>query len=170
MYRETTWTQAATAALLAVAAAGLAVLVFVPGDLAAVGLIALLLGVLGALTCYSIGRYSGVKVSTTHLVVGRERVELSRLDRAFGVQDGTAIAPDVLAKLSHIAFSGQVTPARWRAELDAEGVELLGGSYGVPAGYTVLVVREAGDQGRLLAFASLHPERTATALTAALAP
>lgn len=170
MYRETTWTRAATAALLAVAAVGLAVLVFVPGDLAGLGLIALLLGVVGALTCYSIGRYSGVKVSATHLVVGRERVELSRLDRAFGVQDGGAIAPDALAKLSHIAFSGQITPARWRAELDAHGVELLGGSYGVPAGYTVLVVREAGDHGRLLAFASLHPERTAAALTAALTP
>jgi hypothetical protein len=168
MYRETTWTRYAAGGLAVAASIGLAVVFLVPGDLAALGLIAFILGGLAAVACWSIGRYSGVAVSKTHLRAGRESVELSRLDRAFGVQGDDALAPEALAKISHIAFSGHVTAQGWRDGLEASGARLLGGAWGVPVGYKVLVVRSADPPHLLLAFASLHPERTRAALAAAL--
>ncbi len=167
-YRETTWTRYATGGLAVAACIGLAVMFLVPGDLAALGLIAFVLCGVAAPTCWSIGRYSGVAVSKTHLRVGRESVELSLVDRSFGVQGDDALAPETLAKITHIAFSGHVTPQGWRDGLEALGVRLLGGAWGVPVGYEVLVVRAVDPPHLLLAFASLHPERTRTVLAAAL--
>jgi hypothetical protein len=66
------------------------------------------------------------------LRAGRESVELSRLDRAFGVQGDDALAPEALAKISHIAFSGHVTAQGWRDGLEASGDAFR--AWGVPVG------------------------------------
>jgi hypothetical protein len=169
VYRESTWPVAAAAVSLVVAGAGVVGLVVLRSGLSALALIAAILGLVGAGMFWGLARYSGVSISSTHLFVGRDRIELTRLDRAFGVRDSSALPPDVLARVSDMVGSMHVSPQRWREEIRADGAALLGGAYGIPIGYDVLVVREADGEGLLLAFASMRPERTAAALSAALA-
>jgi hypothetical protein len=158
---------------IAGACAGIVATVTLPGDVAALGLFMAIMCGVAAPTFYSIERYSGVGISKGRLIVGRETVALTDIDPDFGVQTSAVLPPQVVALLTDGVVAPlniiRMSPKQWRAECARHGVKLLGGSWGVPVGYKMLVVHiRDGSSTLLAAFSSVHPERTSAALTKAV--
>lgn len=115
--------------------------------------LAVLVGVVGGILLLSLHLYSGIRVTADELAVGRDRLMLTTLDPAFGVQRGEDALPDDVRASLEVGMSSR------RGD-----VRILGGAWGRPkTGSRWLVVRERS--GQRFVVSSRHPDRLADALT-----
>jgi len=112
----------------------------------ALGLLIGILGTIVGLTIWGVSLYSGVRVTSEYLQVGREKLRRGDLDQSFGANDATALTAEERAVIESpfpIAKSA--------------GVRIPGGASARVSGTDVVVLRSA-DGSSKLAFSSRRAE------------
>lgn len=112
----------------------------------ALGLLIGILGTIVGLTIWGVSRYSGVRVTSEYLKVGRERLTRDDLDQSFGAHDAAALTPEERA----------VIESPFPVSKSA-GVRIPGGAFARVKGTGVVVLR-AADGSSKLAFSSRRAE------------
>lgn len=133
-------------------AAALAVPISVMLNLWGLFWLAVLIVLIGGILFLSLHLYSSIRVTADELVVGRDRLALTALDPAFGVQPGERALPDEVRASLEVGLSNR-----------RDDVHILGGAWGRPkTGSGWLVIQERSGQRHVVA--SRHADELADVL------
>ena len=156
VYSESAVPGGKTTVITVLALSALAIPIAVALELWGLFWVAVLVFFMGGMLSLSLWIYSKVQLTTNELIVGRDRLDVSSLDPAYGVRQGEEALPDRVRASLEIGFSSK------RGDL-----KILGGAWGRPStGTKWLVVQDRGGQQYVIA--SRHPDQLTEALQSLL--